>query len=100
MLSTSKQNSDSTLAIANVHASWKKLPLSRDKADTLLLLAACLLVLLPHVPALPWWVIASCAILMLWRAWITLTGRSLPQSWRLIPISVVMMGGVFLTFHT
>lgn len=99
MLSSSRK-SESTSAIASVHASWKKLPLSRDKADTLLLLTACLIVLLPHVPALPWWVIASCALLMLWRAWITLTGRSLPQSWLLIPISLLMMAGVFLTFRT
>lgn len=100
MLSTSRQKAESSSAIAAVHASWKKRPLSRDKADTLLLLLACLLVLLPHVPALPWWVIASCTMLMLWRAWITLTGRSLPQSWLLIPISVLMMGGVFFTFRT
>ncbi len=100
MLSTLRQKAESTSAIASVHASWKKLPLSRDKADTLLLLLACLLVQLPHVPALPWWVIASCAMLMLWRTWITLTGRSLPQSWLLIPISILMMGGVFLTFRT
>lgn len=100
MLSNSVRKNESASAIASVHASWKKLPLSRDKADTLLLLAACLLVLLPHVPALPWWVITSCAMLMLWRAWITLTGRSLPRSWLLIPISVLMMAGVFLTFRT
>lgn len=100
MLSNSVRKNESASAIASVHASWKKLPLSRDKADTLLLLTACLLVLLPHVPALPWWVIASCALLMLWRAWITLTGRSLPRSWLLIPISVLMMGGVYLTFRT
>jgi transglutaminase-like putative cysteine protease len=100
MLGNSARKNESASAIASVHASWKKLPLSRDKADTLLLLLACLLVLLPHVPALPWWVIASCAMLMFWRAWITLTGRSLPQSWLLIPISVLMMAGVFLTFRT
>ena len=87
-------------AIVAVHASWRKLPLSRDKADTLLLLAACLLVLLPHVAALPWWVTACCAMLMLWRGWLTLSGRRLPKSWLLIPISLLMMAGVFLTFRT
>ena len=31
-------------------------PISRDKADTLLLLASCLLVLAPHAAHLPTWV--------------------------------------------
>lgn len=94
------QKNASLSAISSVHASWKKYPLSRDKADTLLLLVACLLVLLPHVPALPWWAIGGCATLMLWRVWLTLTGRSLPRTWLLIPITLLLMGGVFLTFRT
>ena len=100
MLNASLERSATKSAIANVHASWRKLPLSRDKSDTLLLLTACLLVLLPHVPALPWWTITCCAALMCWRGWITLTGRSLPHSWLLVPISILMMAGVYLTFRT
>ncbi|MDO8652006.1 MAG: DUF3488 and transglutaminase-like domain-containing protein [Undibacterium sp.] len=86
--------------IHSLHASWKKLPLSRDKANTLLLLSACLLVLLPHTSILSWWVSAVCVGLMLWRGWLTLTGRRLPPSWILIPISVLLMSGVYLTYHT
>ena len=86
--------------LAALHSSWKKLPLSRDKADTLLLLLACVLVLLPHVPALPWWVSACSSLLLTWRAWLTLTGRRLPPSWILLPISLLLMAGVFLTFRT
>jgi transglutaminase-like putative cysteine protease len=100
MLNTSIPKNKEKSAIASVHASWRKFPLSRDKSDTLLLLAACLLVLVPHFEALPWWAIASCAVLLTWRAWLTLTGRSLPRAWLLVPISVVMMAGVFLTFRT
>ena len=100
MQNSSLEKSATKSAMASVHASWKKLPLSRDKADTLLLLTACILVLLPHAPALPWWTIACCTSLMFWRGWITLTGRSLPRGWLLVPISVVMMAGVFLTFRT
>lgn len=87
-------------AIAGVHASWRKYPLSRDKADTLLLLGACLLVLVPHVAALPWWTSACCAMLLLWRGWLTLTGRRLPQAWILLPVALLLMLGVFLTFRT
>ncbi|CAN5895482.1 protein-glutamine gamma-glutamyltransferase TgpA [soil metagenome] len=87
-------------AIASLHASWKKLPLSRDKADTLLLLFACLLVLLPHTLVLAWWVSTSCLGLMLWRGWLTLTGRRLPPSWILLPISALLMSGVYATYHT
>ena len=100
MLKLAPQKSGLNAAIAGVHASWKKQPLSRDKADTLLLLTACLLVLIPHVQAMPGWVSTCCAMLMLWRGWLTLTGRRLPPSWILIPISLLMMAGVFLTFRT
>ena len=100
MLNRSLEKNGTKSAIASVHASWRKLPLSRDKSDTLLLLTACLLVLLPHVPALPWWTLACCFTLMCWRGWITLTGRSLPRSWLLVPISMAMMAGVYLTFRT
>ena len=74
--------------------------LSRDKTDTLLLLAACLLVLIPHVGHVSWWVNAGCAVLLLWRSWLTLTGKRLPPSWILLPVSIVMMGGVYLTHKT
>ena len=87
-------------AIATLHKSWRKLPLARDKADTLLLMFACLLVLLPHTSQAEWWVSVSCLCLLAWRGWLTLTGRRMPPSWVLVPIASLMMGGVFLHFHT
>jgi transglutaminase-like putative cysteine protease len=81
-------------------AKWKKFPLSRDKADILLLLCGCMLVLLPHIYALPWWVNMACAGLVLCRAWLTLTGRRLPPAWALIGFSLLLMSGVFLTYRT
>ncbi|MCH8620979.1 DUF3488 and transglutaminase-like domain-containing protein [Undibacterium sp. TS12] len=74
--------------------------LSRDKADTLLLIAACTFVLLPHADHVKWWASAACALLLFWRGWLTLTGRRLPPSWLLLPIAVIMMAGVFLTHRT
>ncbi len=74
--------------------------LSRDKIDTLLLLAACLCVLLPHASHVAWWVNFACGGLLSWRAWLTFNGRRLPPSWLLLPIAGLMMVGVYLTHHT
>jgi len=74
--------------------------LSRDKSDTLLLLAAALMVLAPHFGHLPPWVaLTSCATL-LWRAAITFRGKRMPPIWLLLPISIAAMGGVFRSYHT
>lgn len=93
-------NTGSRTLIKSLHASWNKAPLAKDKADTLLLLAACLFVLLPHFLEMAWWIMLTSAGLMLWRGWITLTGRRLPASWILVPIATLMMGGVYASLHT
>ncbi len=75
-------------------------PMSRDKADTLLLLAACVTVLLPHIVHLPIWATTVCATLLLWRTWITFRGNRMPVRWILLPIAVIAMGGVYWTHRT
>ncbi|MES2071447.1 MAG: DUF3488 and transglutaminase-like domain-containing protein [Pseudomonadota bacterium] len=87
-------------SLSSLHSTWRKQPLSRDKADTLLLLAACLLVILPHAAHLPWWTDAAWVGLLAWRGWLTLTGRRLPPSWVLIPVALLMMGGIFASYRT
>jgi transglutaminase-like putative cysteine protease len=74
--------------------------LARDKADTLLLMLACLLVMAPHVTHLPWWASVFCGALLAWRAWITARGQRMPPRWILAPISCVAMVAVFLTYGT
>lgn len=74
--------------------------LSRDKADTLLLIFACAFVLLPHADHVKWWVNASCALLLTWRGWLTLSGRRLPPAWLLLPVALMVMAGVYLTHRT
>ncbi len=74
--------------------------LSRDKADTLLLLLATLMVLAPHAGHLPLWVSALCCGTLALRALITLRGKRMPPSLLLLPVSVAAMVGVFMTFHT
>ncbi|MGH8809516.1 MAG: transglutaminaseTgpA domain-containing protein, partial [Noviherbaspirillum sp.] len=75
-------------------------PMSRDKADVLLLLASCALVLLPHLSHLPAWIFPSCAALLLWRGWITFRGNRMPPRWLLLPVAVLAMAGVYLTHRT
>ncbi|AIY43439.1 Transglutaminase-like enzyme [Collimonas arenae] len=74
--------------------------LPRDKSDTLLLLGACSMVLLPHFLHLSWWISLLCGGLLLWRAWITLRGQRLPPMWLLLPLAALVMGAVRLDYGT
>jgi transglutaminase-like putative cysteine protease len=75
-------------------------PLSRDKQDTLLLLASTVLVLLPHTSHLPLWVTLLCGATLVWRAALTLLGRRMPANLILVPLAVAGMAGVLTTYHT
>src|SRR5438093_305415 len=61
-------------AMAAISRRFKR-PLARDKADTLLLMLACLLVLLPHAAHQPAWISAACGTMLYWRGWITWRGN-------------------------
>jgi transglutaminase-like putative cysteine protease len=74
--------------------------LPRDKADTLLLLAAAVLVLAPHALHLPFWVTGACAATLAWRIAITLRGTRMPPSLLLLPLAVAAMGSVYSYYHT
>ncbi len=74
--------------------------LSRDKADTLMLLFAALLVLIPHAAHLPPWISLLCMVTLLWRGVVTFRGTRMPPAWLLLPVSLAAMGGVFASFHT
>lgn len=76
------------------------LRLSRDKADTLLLLAATLIVLAPHAVHLPLWVSAVCGCTLAWRALVTFRGTRMPPSLVLLPLAMLSMGGIYLTYKT
>ncbi len=75
-------------------------PLTRDKSDTLLLLLGAVLVLAPHFGHLPAWTTGTVCLTLLWRAAITLRGSRLPPLWLLLPVSLLAMGGVYLSFRT
>jgi len=74
--------------------------MTRDKADTLLLLLAAVMVLAPHFGHLPLWTSAMVCLTLFWRGAITLRGSRLPPMWLLLPVSMLAMGGVYLTFRT
>jgi transglutaminase-like putative cysteine protease len=75
-------------------------PISRDKQDTLLLIASTVLVLLPHASHLPVWVSLVCGATLAWRAALTLLGRRMPKNVVLMPIAALAMFGVLHTYHT
>jgi transglutaminase-like putative cysteine protease len=75
-------------------------PMSRDKADMLMLLVACILVLAPHAFHLPAWVSAASISLLLWRCWITFRGNRLPPRWLLLPLAIGAMAAVYATHKT
>ncbi|GIZ51938.1 transglutaminase family protein [Noviherbaspirillum aridicola] len=74
--------------------------LSREKSDTLLLLGACCLVLLPHLSRLPLWIAPACALLLAARAWLTFSGRRMPSRWLLVPVALLAMAGVYASYRT
>lgn len=75
-------------------------PLPRDKADTLLLLSTCALVLAPHTGHLPYWTTPVCAILLLWRGWITWRGNRMPPRMLLAFLAIAILASVYISFKT
>lgn len=73
-------------------SAWQNL--SRDKADTLLVLIACLLVILPHTSHLQVWNSVTAIAVLLWRAYVTFSGRRMPPKWVLLPIAAACMVAV------
>ncbi len=51
----------------------------RDRRDTLFLMGAIVLAVLPHASHLPWWTSAGFALLFLWRFGLVISGRWLPR---------------------
>jgi transglutaminase-like putative cysteine protease len=73
--------------------------LARDKADTLLLLVAALLVMAPHAGHLPLWITLMCAVTLTWRGLITWRGLRMPSHVLLLGLAGAAMIGVFSHFH-
>ena len=74
--------------------------MSRDKADLLTLLVACVLVLLPHLQQASAGIAFAVLGLLGWRGWIAFSGRRLPPRWLLLPIAAAAMASIWITHHT
>ena len=75
-------------------------PLPRDVRDTLFLLAVIGWVVFMQVGHIPWWCSALTAVVLLWRARLTLRGQPLPGwAWRM-GLLALTLGATWLTHHT
>jgi transglutaminase-like putative cysteine protease len=83
-----------------MHAQRFAARMSRDKANTLLLVAAAALVLAPHVTHLPVWVSLATAGTLGWRAAVTFRGWRLPPPLILLPATLAAMAGILYDYHT
>lgn len=74
--------------------------LPRENRDTLLVLAAVALVLLPHVAYLPLWSSGLAIGMLTWRFWLVHRGQSLPGRWVLIALLILAVGATVLQFRS
>ena len=74
--------------------------LPRDARDTLFLLCVIGLILLPQIENLPWWCTAITAMVLLWRATLSVQGRSLPSKWWRLALLALILGATYATHRT
>lgn len=64
------------------------------------LLLSIFMVSAPHVDHLPIWVDTLCAMLLLWRAYLTRNKQELPKRWLLLSITFASIAGIVVEYHT
>ena len=69
-------------------------------APLVALVAGATLTVAPHALWLPWWVDATAAILLGWRAALALRSRALPARWLLLLLTLASVIGVFFSYRT
>ena len=65
-----------------------------NKSLTYGLLLSILMVIAPHADHLPLWVSTLCGALLLWRAYLTYSGKPLPKRWLLLLITIASVAGI------
>lgn len=73
---------------------------ARERRDTLVLLFAVALVVIPHFEHLAWWATAIVVLLLVWRIWLTLAQRPLPGRFIMLPLLLAAAGAVYLEHRT
>ncbi len=67
--------------------------LPRDPRDTLFLLAVIALIVLPQVGNLPLWCTGLTALVLIWRGWLAVEARPLPNRWwRVALLAIALLG--------
>ena len=74
--------------------------LPRDSRDTLFLLGVIAWVLLPQTQHLPWWCSMLASSVLLWRGYLALTMRPLPNAWWRLGLLALAIAATLLTHST
>ncbi len=72
----------------------------RERRDTLFLMGAILLAVVPHVAHLPWWTSSGFFVLFLWRFGLVMSGRWLPRDSVRWVAAIACTGAVYANYGT
>jgi transglutaminase-like putative cysteine protease len=73
---------------------------ARERRDTIVLLLALGLVVLPHFEHIAWWAISVLTVLWVWRLWLALSQRPLPPRFAMLPLLIGATLAVFAEHRT
>ncbi|MEP6609317.1 MAG: DUF3488 and transglutaminase-like domain-containing protein [Burkholderiaceae bacterium] len=73
---------------------------ARERRDMLVLLLAVTFVVLPHFEHLVWWATAVLVLLLVWRAFLTLSQKPIPSRLLMMPLLITAAGAVYLQYQT
>ncbi|MGH6622414.1 MAG: transglutaminaseTgpA domain-containing protein [Burkholderiaceae bacterium] len=73
---------------------------ARERRDTLVLLIAVALVVVPHFDHLAWWVTSVLVLLLVWRIGLTVTQKPLPGRLVMLPLLLAAAVAVYLQHRT
>ena len=73
---------------------------ARERRDMLVLLLAVTFVVVPHFEHLIWWATAVLVLLLIWRAFLTLTQRPTPSRLLMMPLLMAAGAAVYLQYRT
>ncbi len=73
---------------------------ARERRDMLVLLLAVTFVVVPHFEHLAWWATAVLVLLLIWRAFLTVTQRPIPSRLLMLPLLLAASLAVYLQYKT
>ena len=73
---------------------------ARERRDMLVLLLAVTFVVVPHFEHLVWWATSVLVLLLIWRAFLTVTQRPIPSRLLMFPLLLAASLAVYLQYRT